>query len=82
MCSVALTKSPVIFIGTGEHMDGFEVFEVKMFVSRLLGMNDWSEFMDKTYEVPQLPDNPPERENRCRSRAFYDCLNRSKDSQV
>lgn len=36
--SVAATKSPVIFIGTGEHMDEFEVFDVKPFVSRLLGM--------------------------------------------
>lgn len=38
MFSVAATKSPVIFIGTGEHMDEFEVFDVKPFVSRLLGM--------------------------------------------
>lgn len=37
MRSVAATKSPVIFIGTGEHMDEFEVFDVKPFVSRLLG---------------------------------------------
>lgn len=37
VCSVAATKSPVIFIGTGEHMDEFEVFDVKPFVSRLLG---------------------------------------------
>ena len=34
---VAATKSPVTFIGTGEHMDEFEVFDVKPFVSRLLG---------------------------------------------
>lgn len=38
MSRVAATKSPVIFIGTGEHMDEFEVFDVKPFVSRLLGM--------------------------------------------
>lgn len=37
--SVAATKSPVIFIGTGEHMDEFEVFDVKPFVSRLLGVH-------------------------------------------
>lgn len=36
-CSVAATKSPIIFIGTGEHMDEFEAFETKTFVSRLLG---------------------------------------------
>jgi hypothetical protein len=39
MCRVAATKSPVIFIGTGEHMDEFEVFDVKPFVSRLLGIH-------------------------------------------
>ena len=37
LSSVAATKSPVIFIGTGEHIDEFEVFDVKPFVSRLLG---------------------------------------------
>ncbi|TVU34931.1 hypothetical protein EJB05_16789 [Eragrostis curvula] len=48
------TKSPVIFIGTGEHIDEFEVFDVKPFVSRLLGMGDWSGFMDKIHEVVPL----------------------------
>jgi len=42
-------------------MDGFEAFEIKLFVSHLLGMGDWSEFMDKIYEVPELvPRNLPE----------------------
>jgi hypothetical protein len=34
---VAATKNPGIFLGTGEHIDEFEVFDVKPFVSRLLG---------------------------------------------
>jgi len=38
MCSVAATKSRVIFLGTGEHMDEFEVFEVQPFVRRILGV--------------------------------------------
>ncbi|CAI7890148.1 unnamed protein product [Closterium sp. NIES-54] len=37
LSAVAATKSPVIFIGTGEHIDEFEQFETKAFVSRLLG---------------------------------------------
>ncbi|XP_048133064.1 signal recognition particle 54 kDa protein 2-like isoform X3 [Rhodamnia argentea] len=45
LSAVAATKSHVIFIGTGEHMDEFGVFDVKPFVSRLLGMGDWSGFM-------------------------------------
>nr|GEU59930.1 signal recognition particle 54 kDa protein 2 [Tanacetum cinerariifolium] len=36
LSAVAATKSPVIYIGTGEHMDDFKVFDVKPFVSGLL----------------------------------------------
>ncbi|CAH8362309.1 unnamed protein product, partial [Eruca vesicaria subsp. sativa] len=48
---VAATKIHVIFIGTGEHMDQFEVFDVKPFVRRLLGMGDLSRLVDKLQEV-------------------------------
>ncbi|KAL3736806.1 hypothetical protein ACJRO7_025696 [Eucalyptus globulus] len=58
LSAVAATKSPVIFIGTGEHMDEFEVFDVKPFVSRLLGMGDWSGFMDKIHEVVPKDQQP------------------------
>ncbi|CAN6327666.1 unnamed protein product [Urochloa humidicola] len=59
LSAVAATKSPVIFIGTGEHIPDFEVFDVKPFVSRLLGMGDLSGLMDKIQDVmpaDQLPD--------------------------
>lgn len=63
LSAVAATKSPVIFIGTGEHMDEFEPFETKPFVSRLLGLGDWSGFMDKIQEV--IPaDQQPELLNK------------------
>lgn len=43
--SVAATKSPIIFIGTGEHIDDFESFKVQPFVSKLLGqLNQYSPF--------------------------------------
>ncbi|RDY12907.1 hypothetical protein CR513_02239 [Mucuna pruriens] len=58
LSAVAATESPVIFIGTGEHMDEFEVFDVKPFVSRLLGMGDWSGFMDKIQEVVPMDQQP------------------------
>ncbi|KAL9160299.1 hypothetical protein ABFS82_08G190200 [Erythranthe guttata] len=52
LSSVAATKSPVVFMGTGEHMDDFQVFDVEPFVRRLLGMGgDWSWFVDKIQEV-------------------------------
>ncbi|KQK09989.1 signal recognition particle 54 kDa protein 2 isoform X1 [Brachypodium distachyon] len=58
LSSVAATKSPVIFTGTGEHIDEFEVFDVKPFVSRLLGMGDWSGFMNKIHEVVPADQQP------------------------
>ncbi|KAL6536940.1 hypothetical protein OROHE_012524 [Orobanche hederae] len=58
LSAVAATKSPVIFIGTGEHLDEFEIFEVKPFVSCLLGMDDWSGFMDKIHEVVPMDQQP------------------------
>merc|ERR1711863_12121 len=38
LSAVAATQSPVIFIGTGEHIDDFEPFKTKPFVQKLLGM--------------------------------------------
>merc|ERR1712070_1153823 len=40
LSAVAATESPIVFIGTGEHIKDFEVFEAKSFVQRLLGMGD------------------------------------------
>lgn len=36
---MAQTKSPVTFVGTGEHIDDIEPFNPRSFVSRLLGTN-------------------------------------------
>jgi signal recognition particle subunit SRP54 len=46
LSAVAATKSPIIFIGTGEHITDFEKFEPKSFVSRLLGMGDLASLVD------------------------------------
>ncbi|RNF02228.1 putative signal recognition particle [Trypanosoma rangeli] len=46
LAAVAMTKSPVVFIGTGEHFDDFELFQPGSFVSRMLGMGDMRALMD------------------------------------
>ncbi|EFJ09417.1 hypothetical protein SELMODRAFT_129975 [Selaginella moellendorffii] len=51
LSAVAATKSPIIFLGTGEKADDFETFESKAFVSRLLGMGDLAGFANKIKEV-------------------------------
>ncbi|RWS06894.1 signal recognition particle subunit-like protein [Dinothrombium tinctorium] len=56
LSAVAATNSPIIFIGTGEHIDDFEQFKVKPFVSKLLGMGDIEGLIDKVNEL-KLDDN-------------------------
>ncbi|CAG0895015.1 unnamed protein product [Darwinula stevensoni] len=51
LSAVAATKSPIIFIGTGEHIDDFEQFKVKPFVSKLLGMGDIEGIIEKVNEL-------------------------------
>lgn len=56
LSAVAATSSPVIFIGTGEHIDDLEAFKVQPFVSKLLGMGDIEGLIDKVNEL-KLDDN-------------------------
>ncbi|XP_070577291.1 signal recognition particle subunit SRP54 [Ptychodera flava] len=56
LSAVAATKSPIIFIGTGEHIDDFEQFKTKPFISKLLGMGDIEGLIDKVNEL-NLDDN-------------------------
>ncbi|CAK9807359.1 Signal recognition particle 54 kDa protein [Anthophora retusa] len=56
LSAVAATQSPVIFIGTGEHIDDLEPFKTKPFISKLLGMGDIEGLIDKVNEL-NLDDN-------------------------
>jgi len=42
LSAVAATNAPIIFIGTGEHLDNLDPFDARGFVSRLMGMGDIS----------------------------------------
>ncbi|KAG7192189.1 Signal recognition particle [Scheffersomyces spartinae] len=44
--AVAATKTPIIFIGTGEHIGDFEVFKPASFILKLLGIGDIQGLMD------------------------------------
>lgn len=57
LSAVAATNSPIIFIGTGEHIDQFETFNAKSFVSRLLGMGDITGLLN-LFEEEKLLDQP------------------------
>ena len=46
VCSVAATRTPIIFLGTGEHLQDLEKFNPSSFVSKLLGMGDMAGLME------------------------------------
>ncbi|PWA91541.1 hypothetical protein CTI12_AA089260 [Artemisia annua] len=76
LSAVATSKNPVIFLGTGKLMDEFESFDVRSFVSHLLGEDDPPGFMDKNHEfVPmgqQLESLKNLSEENCRLRIMHE----------
>jgi len=55
---VAATQSPIIFIGTGEHIEDLEPFVAKTFVSKLLGLGDVSGLLRKIQDVVPKGQQP------------------------
>jgi signal recognition particle subunit SRP54 len=51
LAACAETKSPVFFIGVGEHIPDIETFEPKRFVGKLLGMGDLEALLERASEV-------------------------------
>uniref|UniRef100_A0AC34QAX1 Signal recognition particle subunit SRP54 n=1 Tax=Panagrolaimus sp. JU765 TaxID=591449 RepID=A0AC34QAX1_9BILA len=69
LSAVAATHSPVQFIGTGEHIDEFEPFQVKPFIQKLLGMGD-VEGLVKKVEQLGLDKNNEELLKKLKQGAF------------
>ncbi len=51
LSAVAETRAPVVFVGLGEGMDDFEVFDPERFISRLLGMGDLATLLERAKET-------------------------------
>lgn len=51
LSAVAETQAPIRFIGTGEKVADFEVFDPDRFISRLIGMGDLAALMEKAKET-------------------------------
>jgi len=51
LSAVASTGAPILFIGTGEHMEDMEYFNPARFLSRLLGMGDFETLMAAAKEL-------------------------------
>ncbi|KAL0089334.1 SRP54-type protein [Phycomyces blakesleeanus] len=54
--AVAATDSPIVFIGTGEHLHDLDRFEPKSFVRKMLGMGDMSDLVEKVQDM-KLDEN-------------------------
>ncbi|CAB41226.1 signal recognition particle subunit Srp54 [Schizosaccharomyces pombe] len=46
LSAVAATKTPIVFIGTGEHINDLERFSPRSFISKLLGLGDLEGLME------------------------------------
>ena len=51
LSAVAVSGAPIVFLGTGEHLEELERFEPTRFVSRLLGMGDIRTLLERFEEL-------------------------------
>ncbi|EDQ84147.1 uncharacterized protein MONBRDRAFT_30544, partial [Monosiga brevicollis MX1] len=51
LSAIAATRSPVIFIGTGERIEDLEPFAPRSFVSKLLGLGDVQGLIERVSEL-------------------------------
>lgn len=51
LSAVAATKSPIVFVGTGEHVEDLDLFKPKSFVQKMLGMGDISGLVERAQEA-------------------------------
>ena len=59
--SVAATKTPIIFLGVGEHLHDLEKFSPQPFISKLLGLGDIQGLMEHMHDIAtQNPDKQKE----------------------
>ncbi|THG98958.1 hypothetical protein EW026_g3312 [Hermanssonia centrifuga] len=59
--AVAVTKTPIIFLGVGEHLHDLEKFSPQPFISKLLGLGDVQGLMEHMQDIAtQNPDKQKE----------------------
>jgi signal recognition particle subunit SRP54 len=59
--SVAATQTPIIFLGTGEHLTDLDRFSPQPFISKLLGLGDVQGLMEHMQDLAtQNPDRQKE----------------------
>jgi signal recognition particle subunit SRP54 len=69
LSAVSETKAPIVFIGTGEHLEDLEKFDPPRFISRLLGMGDIQSLLEMAQEAIDS-DNAEETAKKLMSGKF------------
>jgi len=80
LSSVAASGAKVAFIGTGEKLDDFEVFDAKKFVGRLLGFPDLEALLEKVKKAGMEQEVDAEKllEEELTIESFYEQLRATK----
>lgn len=75
-----VTNVPVTFVGTGEKIDDFEIFDAQKYVSRLLGFPDLAGLLVKVKEATEEAEFSPEEllEGEYTLKTFYRQLEATK----
>ena len=50
LAAVSTAKAPIVFIGTGEHLNCLEPFDPQRFVSRLMGLGDMTGIFERVID--------------------------------
>ncbi|EFP79759.1 signal recognition particle subunit SRP54 [Puccinia graminis f. sp. tritici CRL 75-36-700-3] len=64
--AVAAAQTPIMFIGTGEHLHDLERFAPEPFISKLLGMGDIGEFLETMQDLQSATPSQNREEMRQR----------------
>ncbi|HEV8361515.1 MAG TPA: signal recognition particle protein Srp54 [Candidatus Thermoplasmatota archaeon] len=70
LSAVAETGAPVVFVGTGEHIEELEKFDPARFISRLLGMGDLQSLLEAAQEAVTDEDKAERTARRILSGKF------------
>ncbi len=70
LSAVATTGAPIVFIGTGEHLDDLEHFNPTRFISRLLGMGDLETLLETAKELEMEEEKAEKMMERMMSGKF------------
>ncbi|MDO8553273.1 MAG: LAGLIDADG family homing endonuclease [Candidatus Micrarchaeota archaeon] len=78
LSAVGATGTKIAFIGTGEKIDDFEIYNAEKFVGRLLGVPDIAALVEKVQKIAETEDLKKLETEEFTIQTFYDQLKAAK----